>query len=420
MRRKDFLRRSSLLGFAGTMPGMLLNSAVSGQVSGIKPDYKNDRVYWSNLLARMATPVLSHMSVGELRKQMPVEYSPGWGNRDKTVAYMEAFGRLSLGLVPWLSLPDDDSEEGSTRKQLRQQLLLAHTHAVNPVSADYLNWRTGGQPLVDAAFIAQGFIQSPKVFWQPLDSITRQRYIDEFTQMRRVLPPNNNWVLFAAMVETFLMTVGAPYKEETIDNAIQKIEQWYVGDGWYSDGPHFHFDYYNGYVIQPMLTDILGVLAEKKMIDASKFDLAIKRMQRYAEFLERLISPEGAYPVFGRSATYRVGAFQPLAKLSLMDKLPETITQSQVRSALTAVMKRMFGNKDIFTSDGWLQLGFAGHQPSIADYYSNSGSMYLTSVGFLSLGLPATHPFWTGPFTEWTSIKAWAGKPFGKDYAVDY
>jgi len=109
-----------------------------------------------------------------------------------------------------------------------------------------------------------------------------------------------------------------------------------------------------------------------------------------------------------------------LVKLSWMDKLPDGISQPQVRCAMTAIMKRMFGQEGVFTKDGWLQLGFAGHQPNIADYYSNSGSMYLTSLGFLSLGLPADHLFWTGPFTEWTSKKAWSGKPFKKDYAVDY
>ncbi len=48
------------------------------------------------------------------------------------------------------------------------------------------------QPLVDAAFIAQSFIRAPEKLWEPLDNITKQRYIEEFTLLRRVNPPYNN------------------------------------------------------------------------------------------------------------------------------------------------------------------------------------------------------------------------------------
>ena len=133
-----------------------------------------------------------------------------------------------------------------------------------------------------------------------------------------------------------------------------------------------------------------------------------------------MISPEGAFPAFGRSVTYRLGAFQSLTHSVLIHQLPEGVSAAQVRCALTAVMKRMFAQEGLFDKEGWLTLGFAGHQPNIADYYSNSGSMYLTTLGFLPLGLPATDPFWADPEAEWTQQKAWSGKPFKKDGAVNY
>jgi len=80
----------------------------------------------------------------------------------------------------------------------------------------------------------------------------------------------------------------------------------------------------------------------------------------------------------------------------------------------------MFSQEGVFDQEGWLTLGFAGHQPTIADSYSNSGSMYLTTLGFLPLGLPASDPFWSDTDAEWTQKKAWSGKPFKKDGAVNY
>ena len=105
----------------------------------------------------MAAPVLSNMSEGKLQENMLVELSPTWDGRDKRVTYMECFGRLMAGLAPWLSLPDDDTAEGIQRKQLREWALKSYAQSVDPESKDYLLWRKEGQPLVDAAYIAESF-----------------------------------------------------------------------------------------------------------------------------------------------------------------------------------------------------------------------------------------------------------------------
>ncbi len=422
MQRRFFLRWSSLLGVAGLVPGKAALCADDILFDDKKEFAQNDRAYWVALLDKIATPVLDNMSKGTLRKHMKMEYSPTWDGRNIQVGYMEAFGRLIAGIAPFLALPDDDTAESKVRQRLRLQTIQSLTHAVDPASADYLFWGDGktAQPLVDAAHIAQALLYAPNALWEPLDEKTKQQFIYEFKTIRRIKPFKSNWLLFAAMIESFLLSIGEEIDAERIDNAINQVTKWYVGDGWYSDGDKFHFDHYNGYVIHPMLVDILRINVEKGRRALKEYETAYKRMQRYGSFLERYISPEGTYLVVGRSSTYRVGAFQPLVKLALENKLPSMIEPAQVRSALTAVMKRMF-IPSTFTKEGWLTLGLLGNnQKELADYYSNTGSMYVTSLVFLALGLPAEHIFWSGPFTEWTQRKAWGGKSFPKDYAVDY
>ena len=103
-----------------------------------------------------------------------------------------------------------------------------------------------------------------------------------------------------------------------------------------------------------------------------------------------------------------------------MEKLTKDIKPAQVRSALTAVKKNVFIDST-FTENGWLTLGLVGNQQQdMADSYSNTGSMYLTSLSFLPLGLPPEHEFWSAPFEEWTMRKLWEGKPVKKDYKVMY
>jgi hypothetical protein len=378
--------------------------------------FPQDRAYWVDMLYKTAEPVLSSMSKGELKKDMVVEYSPTWDGRNKNVAYMEAFGRLMAGVAPWLGLPDDNTPEGKQRKQLREWALRSYAHAVDPGSPDYLLWNGSGQVLVDASYIANSFIRAPKALWEPLDKITKERYIKEFKGLRKIRPAYNNWLLFRAMIEAFLASIGEEYDGYVLDVSLRKINEWYLGDGWYADGPEYSLDYYNGYVMHPMLVEILEVMENKKISSPIQFDLALRRMQRYNQLIERLISPEASFPAVGRSMTYRMGAFQALALSAWKYGLPKTMTGGQVRNALTCVMKRMFSVEGNFNKEGYLQLGFVGHQPNLADYYTNSGSLYITSLVFLPLGLPAGDAFWTSQPEEWTSQKAWGGRPFLKDY----
>lgn len=378
----------------------------------------SDRTYWCNLSYQIAAPILEPMSRGKLRETMLVEVSPTWDGRDKGVTYMEAFGRLMAGIAPWLSLPADETAEGGLRKQLLDWALKSYANAVNPESPDYLLWRSEFQPLVDAAYIAESFLRGYDQLWVPLDPVTKQRYIAEFQQLRRINPSYSNWLLFSATVETFLLKAGADYDKYRITSALRKIEEWYVGDGLYSDGPHFAFDYYNSFVIQPMYQECLEV-TNGRFVRPEFTQKALKRMQKYAQILERFISPEGSYPAVGRSIPYRLAAFQPLAMLAWREQLPEELPNGQVRAALTATMKRMFSTPGNFNEKGYLTIGFVGRQPGISDYYTNNGSLYITSAVFLPLGLPASHPFWTDAPLAWTQKKAWSGEEFPKDHSVE-
>lgn len=387
---------------------------------GTSEKVANDRQYQVRLLQRIATPVVEHMSKGTLKKNMPLEKGPGYGLAVEKVTYLEAFGRCISGMAPWLALPDDSSEEGKTRKQLREQVLQGISNGVDPRSPDYLNFREEAQPLVDAAYLCQTFLRAPAALWEPLDTTTKQHVVKELKELRRIRPAYNNWLLFAAMVEAFLLFIGEEWEPLRVMVATQKMKEWYAGDGYYADGPQFSLDYYNGYVMHPMFTDILKVMADKGKGSKADLDQAIKRMQRFSELQERMIAPDGTYPALGRSMTYRTAAFQPLVQLALQHQLPEGIAPAQVRCAMSAVMRRIFEMPGTFDKNGWLQLGICGHQPEVADVYTSTGSLYICTNGFLALGLPASDPFWSAPAAEWTAQKVWSGKPVKKDYHVTY
>lgn len=376
---------------------------------------KSDREMWSELCFKIAQPILENMSKGKLQQKMNLELSPTWDGRNKKVAYMEAFGRLMAGISPWLALPDDNTKEGKMRKQLKQWAVQSYKNAVDPNSPDFLLWKGEAQILVDAAYLAESFLRAPQATWGKLDQITQKRYVDCFMGLRVINPAYNNWLLFRAMIESFLLSIGEEADLYVLTVAINKINEWYLSDGWYSDGPEFALDYYNSYVIHPMYVEILEICRQNKFWTSVSPELALLRMQRFNVFLERLISPEGTYPAFGRSVVYRMGTFQTLALAAWKYGMPKGMSKGQVRSALTAVMKNMFSVKGNFDKDNYLQLGFVGHQPNLANYYTNNGSLYMTALVYMPLGLASNDAFWTEPALPWTAQKAWIGEDFPID-----
>lgn len=389
------------------------------------PDGATDRADALALLRRMAEPVLGRMARGRLHAEWTPELSPTWDGRNPGVAYLEAFGRLIDGIAPWLALPDDASAEGKLRARLRAQALESYTHSVDPKSPDYLLWRGHGQALVDSAYFTSALLRAPDALWKPLDAKTKARIVEEIKGLRRISPPYQNWLLFAAMNEAFLFAIGEDWDPMRVDLTVKKMLEWYVGDGWYGDGARFHYDYYNSYVIHPMLVQILATLAAGKpgfnnLRPAEELARAVKREQRYAEHLERMIAPDGSYAAIGRSLTYRTAVHQPLGHLAWRGQLPDSLPPGQVRAATMAAQRRVFADPSNFNADGFLTIGFARHQPTLGDIYSNAGSMYIASESLIALGLPADHPYWTAPPQPWTMRRAFAGQDFRKDYAVDY
>ncbi len=415
------MQRRHLLQAAALLPGLSLTTgpAAASAAPGA------ERAFQLDLLRQMAEPVLGLMSRGELQQKFPLEVSPSWDGRPKAVAYLECFGRLMAGIAPWLALPVDDSAEGRLRQRLREQALQSFVHAVDPASPDYLLWQGQGQALVDSAYVTNALLRAPQALWAPLDAATKARIVAEIQGLRRFEVPNINWLLFAAMNEAWLLSIGEQYDPMRLNGAVRKINEWYAGDGWIKDGQNFHFDYYGAFVMHPMLVEVLEVLVARKAPfwggkPAELLPQALRRAQRFCEHLERLIGPQGSYPPIGRSLTYRTAAFQPLALLAWRKQLPASLPEGQVRAALHAAHVALWGGPSNFTPDGFLNIGFRGPQPELGDRYSNDGSMYIASTGLLALGLPASDSFWTAPAQDWTQKKAFASARFPKDYAVDY
>jgi hypothetical protein len=418
MDRREFFRTAGAGGALAILPGSVEATPLAGGL----PDQRatgpqGDREIWTAVLRRLADPVLTNLANGTLKARMPVEQTAA--AKRQTVTHLEALGRLLAGLAPWIELPPDDTPEGRLRAQYGDLARRAIGRAVDPSSPDFLNFTRERQPLVDAAFLAQGLLRAPRTLRDALDPGTKRNLIAALESTRIIVPGYNNWLLFSATVEAGLARLGAWWDRVRVDYALRQHDQWYKGDGAYGDGPQFHWDYYNSFVIHPMMLDVLDACGDEVPAWKALASREEPRARRYAAVQERLIAPDGSFPAIGRSLAYRFGAFQVLAQMALRRALPEGVSPAQVRGALTAVIRRTIEAPGTFDADGWLRIGFCGHQPGVGESYISTGSLYLCSVGLLPLGLPPADEFWSAPPQPWTSARAWSGQAFPIDHALN-
>ena len=377
-----------------------------------------DRIYWVSLLQKIAYPVLTNLSKGSLRKNMPFE-SKNVENQKFT--YLEAFARVFNGIAPWLELGADSSEEGKIREKYILLTIKAISNTVNPNNNDYIFVVEPKQSLVDVALFAQGLLRAKNQIWLNLPMDVQARIIRELKNTRIIAPYENHWLLYTAMIEAAILEFTGECDKERLTYGVCKFrDELYVGDAIYSDGEDFDVSFYNSLFIHPMLNDILAVMRKYNLRDGEFLDVQLMRSSRLSSQLERMISPEGTYPLLGKSLSYRCGVFHLLSQAALLKILPKNISPAQVRCALTKVLQRQFDGNQNFTSDGWLILGLNGSQPDIAENNINTGALYLCCTVFLPLGLDFNDVFWTSPSAEWSSQKAWNGRQIQQDQSINF
>lgn len=375
----------------------------------------DERAYWVSVADRLSGRVLPCLAAGELKRRMPCEGLP----ERAAFTHLEAYGRVLLGLAPWFELDAPLPEaERRLRDLRRDQALEGLVRAVDPASPDFLNFSQGAQPLVDAALLCAALLRAPQALLAKVQGPTRARLVQALQATRRIDPFWNNWLLFAGLVEACLAHLGAEWRAAPISTALRLHEDWYKGDGTYGDGPLLVNDYYNSFMIHPLMLELLEGIRPFSGRWQGSLEPALRRARRHAAVLERMVSPEGAFPPLGRSLCYRAGVFHHLAFMAWRGDLPG-LAPAQVRGALGAVLRRQMEAPGTFDADGWLTLGFAGHQPELAEHYVSTGAVYFAATALPPLGLAPEAPFWRDPDADWTSKRLWGGQPGARDQKLE-
>lgn len=388
------------------------------------------RRYWVDMLTKICRPVLENLKNQTLLENCEIETPPGPRAASRSNFFIvEILGRTLQGLAPWIETPAIDEEEEKLREEFAELARQAIASAVDENSKDFGTWgyehkTNGSQWIVDSAFLAFALIRAPHELVEKLEPKVKANLIRCLKLTRNSKPGMNNWILFSAMIEAGLCVLGEKdYDTLRIYLAMYQHEQWYVGDGRYKDGEHFAHDYYNSYVIIPFIAQLGKMFSQEidgyKMYKDEEFEMVKERFVRYARIQEMDINADGSFVAIGRSLTYRCGAFQSLAQCAQWEMLPDAVTPAMARCALTKVMHKTLDIDGTFREDGFLTIGLYGRQLDLAENYITTASLYMTTLGFLPLGLPETNAFWSDPDEKTSSEKIWSGENVKADKKID-
>ncbi|MFE0251718.1 DUF2264 domain-containing protein [Streptomyces sp. NPDC059010] len=250
-----------------------------------------------------------------------------------------------------------------------------------------------GQPMVESASVALGLQLTRPWLWDRLEPAVRERTEHWLRDALRHTPSPNNWYLFPFTVASFLEAVGRGDEEtrRARHQALELLEGWYRGRGWYTDGDGLAFDHYNGWALHlyPMLQAHLTQDTELTTVYGP-------RLRAHLESLALLFAADGAPVHFGRSLTYRFAASSAIALGAVTGHTPLPPGTSR---RLASGCLRYFLDRGALDSYGLLSLGWHGpHRPTVQPY-SGPASPYWASKAFVALLADAEHPLWTATET---------------------
>ncbi|WP_326694198.1 DUF2264 domain-containing protein [Streptomyces sp. NBC_01766] len=254
------------------------------------------------------------------------------------------------------------------------------------------------QAVVESASVALGLRVTRPWLWDTLDDRTRQQAVDWLLPALDPSPVNNNWWLFGLTVAGFLQDAGieTDRARRTIDRSLERIEEWWLGDGWYSDGPNRSFDHYNAWAMH-----FYPVLHAHLAGDQELLARYGPRLHAHLDAYTRMFGADGAPMPYGRSLTYRFAAAAAPWLGALTGHTPlspgatRRLASGTLRYFLDPAAPDGRTHERATDEHGLLTLGWHGPYAPIIQTYSGPASPYWASKGFLGLLMPADHPVWT-------------------------
>lgn len=366
------------------------------------------------LMFAILNPLKPYYSENKARLQLGVTMA----HYDINATWMEAFSRPLWALVPYWAGGGRETEKGDGTGQFEsfaeiyRKGLCAGTDEKNP---EY--WGECGsfdQRFVEMAAISYGIMFAPEVVWDPLSEQEKDNLCKYLNKINEHPLPVCNWILFAVLVNIAMKKVGRPYSPKMLEEYLNGLETFYLGDGWYQDGDSGQKDYYISFAIHFYCLIYAKVMEQE---DGARASLYKERAMTFAKQFIYWFDEDGDAIPFGRSLTYRFSqvSFFCACLLADLEPFPIPVMKGLIARHLRSWMKRL-----IFDRDGILTIGYGYPNLTMAERYNAPGSPYWSMKTFAFLMLTDNHPFWSAQEAPLPKLKADCPMPYADMYVRHY
>ncbi|WP_413285790.1 DUF2264 domain-containing protein [Vibrio sp. MA40-2] len=332
-----------------------------------------------------------------------IDLDEGGACFDMVASSVEGVARPLWGLIP-LQLGGGQFEHWP----LVRQLIINGT---DPESDQY--WGELGeidQRSVEMAPIALWLILLPEIAWQPLTKQQQHNLVHWLASIQDKPTSQNNWLFFTIFVQQSLRSVGweTLVNKELEQQFLQRIRNWYLGDGWYGDGDIESIDHYCGYAMH-----YYGLIYSQLFEHANPEFAALFKdnADAFSIPFQYWFAETGETLVQGRSLTYRFASAGFWGAYALC---PQTSIPMGEIKGLWARQIRRWKHQPIFTQTGILTRGFDYPNTAMCEVYNSPTSPYWAMKAFIPLLLADDSSFWTNEEQPCPKLKKIMPMPHNK------
>lgn len=294
---------------------------------------------------------------------------------------LEGFSRILWGLAPLWA--------GGEESCLDEYILEGIIHGTDQKHPEYWgDYGDGEQAYVEMGALAYAILLAPEKVWEPLNKEARENLQRWLLQINRHKISDNNWLFFRILVNCALYKVHGNYNREQLEQDLNRIDDFYLGDGWYSDGLTKQRDYYIGFALHFYSLIYAKLMEKEDMVRSAWYK---ERSKQFAESFIYWFGDRGEALPYGRSLTYRFaqGCFWPAMVFAGV----ECESLGVVKGIINRHFRYWFSHP-ILDAENKLTLGYTYPNLHMCEGYNSSQSPYWALKSFLVLALPQEHPFW--------------------------